>query len=202
MTSEQQTENTDVEALADTVAKATEKAQKAAPTGGGSDEPGRRPNRAVLVAAGVGVLGVLVGGGIGFAVGHANGSSSNAGSSAALSLPGSLSGGYQRSSTVDTNIKSAVESANTTLGAGTDMALYTKDKTQVLVEATRLPGAALLQAGMTYAKVGDAICASTSSSSGTEAICSRSTGALTVKVTAASSDLASKYVDEVFNALA
>jgi hypothetical protein len=163
----------------------------------------RRPSKAVLVAGGVGVIGLLAGGGIGFGIGHDSGTSSTtAGSSATLSLPTSLTGGYKRSTSVDTNIKTAVASAQTTLGAGTDMALYTKNKTQILVEATRLPGDALLQAGMTYAKVGDDVCATTSSTSGTEAICSRSSGQLTVKVTAGTSAVASMYVDQVFNALA
>ncbi|GAB4009352.1 hypothetical protein [Nocardioides ultimimeridianus] len=199
----------DAESLADLVATAAEKAAKTerpTPTvtvRSGDDAPTatRRPGKAVLIAAGVGVVAALAGGGVGYAIGHGSGST-KAGDTATLTLPGTLSGGYQRSATVDSNIKSATQSAQDTLGAGTDMALYTKSKSQVLVEATRLPGNALLQAGMTYAKVGDTICASTTSTSGTEAICSRTSGDLTVKVTASSSDISSKYVDEVFAALA
>lgn len=148
---------------------------------------------------------MLVGGGVGYAVGDGSDSAptaSSTGSSSALTLPTTLTGGYQRSHQVDKNIKSSVESARSTLGAGTDMALYTKNKDQVLVEAIRLPGDALLQAGMTYAKNGDLVCATTSSTSGSEAICSRSTDALTVNVTATTANTSSKYADEVFAGLA
>lgn len=199
----------DAESLADLVATAAEKAAKTERTpptvtvrsDDSTEATRRRPSRALLVAAGIGVVAALAGGGVGYAIGHSSGSAKT-GDTAALTLPGSLSGGYQRSATVDSNIKSATQSAKDILGAGTDMALYTKSKSQVLVEATRLPGDALLQAGMTYAKVGDTICASTASTSGTEAICSRTSGNLTVKVTASTSEISSKYVDEVFGALA
>ncbi|HWU22346.1 MAG TPA: hypothetical protein VN088_12520 [Nocardioides sp.] len=200
----------DAESLADMVATAAEKARKGErttptvtiePVVAGSGTGGR-PSKALLVAAGVGVVAALAGGGVGYAIGHHGSGSSTAGDTAALTLPASLSGGYQRSSTVDSTIKPATQSAQDVLGAGTDMALYTKSKSQVLVEATRMSGNALLQAGMTYAKVGDTICATTSSSGGSEAICSRTSGKLTVKVTASTSAISAKYVDEVFAALA
>lgn len=171
-----------------------------------ADPPARwRRSRFALVAAAVGVVGVLVGGAAGFGLGRAHTGSAAAPSSAAgttLALPSTLSGGYKRDKTVDTEIASSVSSARTTLGAGTDMAIYTHGKTEVLVQATRLPGKAMLSAGMTYAKVGDAICASTSSSSGSEAICSRTSDDLTVQVTATTSTTARKYVDEVYDGLA
>ncbi|HWU20753.1 MAG TPA: hypothetical protein VN088_04460 [Nocardioides sp.] len=200
----------DAESLADLVATAAEKAarsERATPTvtvraDSGNDATTRRPSRAVLVAAGIGVVAALAGGGVGFAIGHRGSGSGTAADSAALTLPASLSGGYQRSARVDSTIKPATQSAQDVLGAGTDMALYTKSKSQVLVEATRMSGNALLQAGMTYAKVGDTICATTSSASGSEAICSRTSGKLTVKVTASTSAVSAKYVDEVFNAVA
>lgn len=163
----------------------------------------RGPRRAIAIVGAVGVVGLLAGGGIGYAVGH-DGSSATAADSAGgdLALPSTLSGGFKRSTAVDAQLKSAVSSASTALGAGTDMALYAKGKTQMLVEASRLPGSALLQAGMTYAKVGDAVCATGSSGSGSGTICLRSGDALTVKVTAATSAVATKYVDELYDSLA
>lgn len=163
----------------------------------------RLPGKLVLVAAGVGLVGLAAGGGIGFAVGHGGSGAASTSTSADddLALPSSLPGGLERSDKVDSQIKSSVSSAAKALAAGTDMALYTKGKTQVLVEATRLPGDALLQAGMTYAKVGDAVCATSSATSGSAAICVRSSDGLTVKVTAATSDTATKYADEVFSSV-
>ena len=199
----------DAEALAETVARAKEKAAKSAESAE-SAEPeegapkGGRSRKAVLAVVGVGVVGLLAGGGAGFAIGHhhSGGGDSVTGSGASLSLPSTLSGGLKRSTSIDSQIKASVTSARTALGAGTDMALYTKGKSdQVLVEATRLPGSALLQAGMTYAKVGADVCATTTSTSGAEAICSRSGADLTVRVTATSSDAAAKYVDELYAAL-
>jgi hypothetical protein len=161
------------------------------------------PRRPVTIAISAGVLGVLCGTGAGVGFAQIGGPSSGPTSSpAALTLPATLSGGFKRNTTVDTQIKTALASARTTLGAGTDMALYASGATQVLVEASRIGGAATLNAGMTYAKVGDAICASTSTSSGSEAICSRGNATLTVKVTAADQATAAKYVDEVYQAVA
>lgn len=164
--------------------------------------PRRRGRLVAAIAAGAAIVGVVVGGVAGVAVEHsrdAGGDSTAAG--AKLSLPTTISGGFKRSSTVDSEIASSVSSARKTLGAGTDMALYTKGKTEVLVEATRLPGQAILNAGMTYAKVGPAVCASESGSSGSEAICTRTGDALTVQVTASDNATASKYADEVYTTL-
>ena len=158
----------------------------------------RRP---AVVAAAVGVLGLVVGGAGGWGLSQLGGGDSSSSASAALKLPDTLSGGYKRNATVDAQISSSVKSAQKTLGAGTDMALYTKGQNQVLIQATRLPGQAILNAGMTYGVVGDAVCASTTSSSGTEAICTRTSDDLTVQVTATDSTTATKYVDEVYNAL-
>jgi len=159
----------------------------------------RRP---VTIAAAVGVVGLAAGGGAGFGLTKVdwNGSEPTATAATTLTLPSSLSGGFKRSKKIDKQIASSVSSAQTALGAGTDMALYVHAKTdQILVEATRLPGKALLNAGMTYAKVGDVVC---SSQSGSEAICTRSDEHLTVQVTAADSDTASTYADEVYADLA
>ncbi|GAB2973527.1 hypothetical protein [Nocardioides montaniterrae] len=162
----------------------------------------RRPRTAVLAVAGVGVICLLAGGGVGWAVGHHEAAGSASASSAGLSLPGSLSGGYQRSTSIDARLKPAVASAKSALGAGTDMAVYAKGKEQVLVEATRLPGSAVLQAGMEYSKVGGATCASAQSAQGSEAICTRSSDELTVKVTSGTPEAAAKYADEVYAGLA
>jgi hypothetical protein len=122
-----------------------------------------------------------------------------------LALPKTLSGGFSRSTAVDAQIASSVSSARKTLGAGTDMALYAKGASgsqtqeQVLVEATRLPGDALLEAGMTYSTVGNAKCSSESSSQGSEAICIRTDNDLTVQVTAGTTKTAAKYADEVYD---
>ena len=164
-----------------------------------------RPKRSLpsKLVVGAGVIGLLVGAGAGFGVAQIGGSSTAATtSSAALTLPATLSGGYKRNATVDTNLKTSLTSARTTLGAGTDMALYASGTNQVLVEATRIGGGAILSAGMTYAKVGDAICSSATSANGTEAICTRGNAALTIKVTAIDQTTAAKYVDEVYQAVA
>lgn len=163
---------------------------------------GSLTSKPVPLAISVGVIGLLVGGGAGFGLAQIGSSTTATSSSAALSLPATLSGGYKRNTTVDGQIKAAVASAQTTLGAGTDMALYASGNSQVLVEATRIGGGATLSAGMTYAKVGDAICASSTSSSGSEAICTKTGKTLTIKVTASDQTTAVKYVDEVFAALA
>lgn len=169
-----------------------------------ADKPKRslRANPLVRVAGAAAVIGLLVGGGAGFGIAQIGDSSSATTSSASLTLPSTLSGGYKRNTTVDTQIKASLTSAQTTLGAGTDMALYASGSNQVLVEATRIGGGATLSAGMTYAKVGDAICSSSSSTSGSEAICTRSGNAITVKVTATDQATAAKYVDEVYKAVA
>ncbi|BBH18530.1 hypothetical protein Back2_28170 [Nocardioides baekrokdamisoli] len=160
------------------------------------------PSKPIQLAVGVGVISLLVGGGAGFGLAQIGDSSPATSSSAALTLPGTLSGGFTRNTTVDTQIKPSLTSAQTTLGAGTDMALYASGTKQVLVEATRIGGGATLTAGMTYAKVGDAICSSSTSTSGSEAICTRTSGALTVKVTATDQATAAKYVDEIYKAVA
>jgi hypothetical protein len=121
------------------------------------------------------------------------------GATSELTLPDTLSGGFKRSKSVDSQIADSLASAKATLNAGTDMVLYTHGKKEeVLVEATRLPGQAVLEGGMTYAKVDDVVCASASDSSGAEAICTRSDDHLTVQVTAVDSATASKYADEIY----
>jgi hypothetical protein len=169
-----------------------------------ADRPKRTltSNPIVLAAGTAAVVGLLVGGGAGFGIAQIGGSSSASTSNASLTLPSSLSGGYKRNTTVDAQIKASLTSARTTLGAGTDMALYASGNNQVLVEATRIGGGATLSAGMTYAKVGDDICSSTSSTSGSEAICTRTGKSITVKVTATDQATAAKYVDEVYKAVA
>jgi hypothetical protein len=170
---------------------------------------GKEPSRwrrPALIAAGIGVVGLLLGAAGGYAAGENTGSDGDSGSSSTasgkLALPSTLSGGFKRDTSVDKQIADAVTSAQTTLGVGTDMALYAQGQTQVLVEATRLPGQAVLNAGMTYTKVGKAVCSSSTSSSGSEAICVRSDDDLTVKVTATDQKTAAKYVEEVYTAVA
>ena len=173
---------------------------------GATDKPKRSlrslTSKPMVLVAGAAVIGILVGGGAGFGIGQIGDSAATTSSTASLKLPSTLSGGYKRNATVDTQIKTSVTSAQTTLGAGTDMALYASGNSQVLVEATRIGGGATLSAGMTYAKVGDAVCSSSTSTSGSEAICTRSGKTITVKVTAADQTTAAKYVDEVYQAVA
>jgi len=121
-----------------------------------------------------------------------------------VSLPATLSGGFTRNAQADQQIAASVSSAKRTLGAGTDMALYlgapsSQGQQEIIVEATRLPGQALLEAGMTYDRVGNSNCASETSSQGAEAICIRTNNDLTVQVTAADTTTASKYADEVYD---
>lgn len=185
---------TDSQPIADTI-EATEPVEAKRRTPSLTSKP-------IALAAGVGVVALLAGGGAGFGLAQIGDSSTATSSNSALALPATLSGGFKRNTTVDTQIKAAVASARTTLGAGTDMALYASGNSQVLVEATRIGGGATLSAGMTYARVGDAICSSSTSSRGSAAICTRTGGALTIKVTASDQATAAKYVDEVYKSFA
>lgn len=179
-----------------------ETTEAATPVGAGS-RLSSLTSKPIPLAIGVGVIGLLVGAGAGFGLGQIGDSSTSVSSSSAtLTLPGTLSGGYKRDATVDTQIKASVTSAQTTLGAGTDMALYSSASSRVLVEATRIGGGATLTAGMTYAKAGDAICSTSTSTTGSEAICTRSGNTLTIKVTASDQATALKYADEVYKAVA
>ena len=166
-----------------------------------------KPTRSLLskpipLAIGVGVVALLVGGGAGFGISQLTHDNPSTTSNATLTLPSTLSGGFTRNATIDAQLKTSVSSAVATLGAGTDMALYTSGTNRVLVEATRVGGGATLSAGMTYAKVGADVCASTSTTSGSEAICTRTAGALMIEVTATDQTTAAKYTDEVYKAIA
>ncbi|MBO0843548.1 MAG: hypothetical protein J2O46_10205, partial [Nocardioides sp.] len=161
---------------------------------------GRRP---YSYLATIGVAGLVVGGLVGFGATYLSGAGLHAaGSTEAIKLPAKLSGGFARSKTADPQLQTSISSARKTLGAGTDMALYTKGQTDVLVQATRLPGQAILQAGLKYAHVGKAVCASGTAASSPEAVCTRTDGGLTVQVSATDSKTAAKYVEEVYAKLA
>ena len=182
----------------------TAETHEAAESVGASSRPKLSlPSKPIQLTIGVGIIALLVGGGAGFGLAQIGDSTTATSSSSALTLPSTLSGGLSRNATVDTTLKASLTSERTALGAGVDAALYTSGNTRVIVEAARIGGGGVPASGATtYAKVGDAICVSSASSSASGTICTRSGNTLTVKVTASDQATALKYVDEVYNAVA